>query len=628
MRAEVLRQAAAERSQASEANPVVPVLSRRSLSGWLFLGAALAAAVAAAVLLATGLGAERAARPRLDQADRLAALGRALDELHAAAQSDWGGRLTQARGVLRQVQAAGSGAGEVLDTAVRVDALLTQAERRKARVGQGSEGGAADLVAEASVVVRATEARLLTAVAGDLDRARRRTVEGIAVILLTVVLTLLVAAVMWRRLRGAVAEEGLQQLSSLLAAAVRSTEEGILITDTGMTGDDPRIVFLNRSFGEMIGRVVDDLVGKPLKMLREVHLQEREFSLLEHSFSNSRSATMETVRWREDGSSLHCEWHISPVRDGEGRVTHFVSVLRDITERRQHEAALERTARELADANRKLKENQAQLIQSEKMAFLGQLAAGVAHEINNPVGYVMSNLETVGEDVESLAAGAAEAGGGGNGSVDLAQLREMLSESRSGLEQVRDIVARLKNFARPDEAAPEPANVNELLEGSLRIVWNELKHKCTVRKNLGDLPEIMCRPGQISQVFTNLLMNAAQAIPEQGIVTLSSGVERGEVVVSVADTGVGIPREHMAELFTPFFTTKPVGQGTGLGLAVSYGIVNAHGGRIEVESSPGSGSRFTVRLPIVLPDAQQRTSPGADVERGGEPALDLSASRR
>ncbi len=610
---------------------MVGVRSRRSLLGWLFLGAAVAAAAAAAVLLAGALNAERAARPRLDQADRLAALGRALDELAPAPQSDWGERLTEARERLREVQAVSAGAGEVLDTAVRVDALLAQAERRQARIGQGPERAAAGLVAEASTVVRATEAGRLQAVAADLDRARRRTVSGIAVILLTVLLAALVAAVMWRRLRGAVAEEGLQQLSSLLAAAVRSTEEGILITDTGMTGDDPRIVFLNRSFGDMIGRVVDDLVGKPLKMLREVHLQEREFSLLEHSFSNSRSATMETVRWREDGSSLHCEWHISPVRDGDGRVTHFVSVLRDITERRQHEAALERTATELAEANRKLKDNQAQLIQSEKMAFLGQLAAGVAHEINNPVGYVMSNLETVGEDVESLAARAADAPGGTNGGIDLEELREMLSESRSGLEQVRDIVARLKNFARPDAAAPEPANLNQLLEASLRIVWNELKHKCTVRKHLGELPEILCRPGQLSQVFTNLLINAAQAIHEQGIITLESAVENNEAVVSVADTGVGIPREHMAELFTPFFTTKPVGQGTGLGLAVSYGIVTAHGGRIEVQSSPGSGSRFTVRLPIVLPGAGAQTSSESDIELGkggAEPALDLSASRR
>ncbi len=599
---------------------MIGMQSRKSLTGWLTLGAAVAAGVAAAVLLASAFGAERSALQRLDQVQSLAALGRALDELAPAAarQEAWEGRLAEVRDRLHDVQTAGVGVREVLETAVRVDALLAQTERRLVRGSEGSGAEAAGLVSEASSVVRAAEAQRLSAVAADLDRARRRTIEGIGAVLLSVVLAALLAATMWSRMRGAVAEEGLQQLSSLLAAAVRSTEEGILITDTGVTGDDPRIVFLNSSFGDMIGRVVDDLVGRPLKMLREVHLQEREFSLLEHSFSNSRSATMETVRWREDGSSLHCEWHISPVRDADGRVTHFVSVLRDITERRQHEAALERTARELADANRKLRENQAQLVQSEKMAFLGQLAAGVAHEINNPVGYVMSNLETVGEDVERLAVRLANAPGDTNNGVNVAELREMLSESRSGLEQVRDIVARLKNFARPDDAAPELANLNQLVEGSLRIVWNELKHKCTVQKHFAELPEIVCRPGQLSQVFTNLLMNAAQAIPDQGIITLASAVEDGELVISVTDTGVGIPREHMAELFTPFFTTKPVGQGTGLGLAVSYGIVTAHGGRIEVHSSPGSGSRFTVRLPMVLPDAGERSSGGGEADVGGE----------
>jgi len=604
------------------------VRSRASVAGWVLLAAAAAVGVVAALLLIGGLADQHAARLRTVRAQSLAALGRALDGLGVAGSGDgWDAQLVQTRERLRELQSVGAGAGEVLEPAARIDALLTQAERRRARAKEGPTQSASDLVAEASRVARGAEVGLLDAVSVDLERARGRTIGGVIAALLSAVLAAVAAAIGWRRLRGAVSEEGLQQLSALLAAAVRSTEEGILITDTGVTGEDPRIVFLNRSFGDMIGKVVDDLVGKPLKELRQVHLQEREFSLLEHSFSNSRSATMETVRWREDGSSLHCEWHISPVRDVDGRVTHFVSVLRDITERRQHEAALERTARELAEANRRLKENQAQLIQSEKMAFLGQLAAGVAHEINNPVGYVMSNLEILSEDVEELAA----RGPGSNGSVDLGELREMIAESRSGLEQVRDIVARLKNFARPDEAVPEPADINQLLEGALRIVWNELKHKCTIRKNLQELPEIMCRPGQLSQVFTNLLMNAAQAIPEQGVVTLESSIQGDEVVVSVTDTGVGIAREHMAELFTPFFTTKPVGEGTGLGLAVSYGIVTAHGGRIEVRSSQSSGSCFTVRLPVALPGHREepRASEGHSPSTGvSDRSLDLPRSRR
>jgi len=315
---------------------------------------------------------------------------------------------------------------------------------------------------------------------------------------------------------------------------------------------------------------------------------------------------------------VHCEWHISPVRCPDGRVTHFVSVLSDVTRLREQEVAQRRSHDELLAAHRQLQENQRQLVQSEKMAFLGQLAAGVAHEINNPVGYAMSNLETLADDLAEVtpalrrAREALESSGGRDqvlavlretvGGPELSALLEdvepILEESRSGLLQVRDIVQGLKNFARPDDGVTEAVDLNREVENALKIVWNELKHRVTVNRRFGELPPVPCRPSQIGQVLTNLLVNAAQAMQGAGEITIETSVEGDQAVVRVADTGEGVQPEHLDLLFAPFFTTKPVGQGTGLGLAVSYGIVQKHRGSIEVDSEVGKGTVFTVRLPL------------------------------
>ena len=390
-----------------------------------------------------------------------------------------------------------------------------------------------------------------------------------------------------------------QSLHQLLAAAVRSTDEGVLISDTGRKSGEPTIVFANQSFKTMSGLTDQDLVGKPLSSLRESCLREKEFSLLEHSYSDSRSATMETIRWRENGSRVHCQWHISPVCDDSGRVTHYISILSDTTRLREHEEAQRKSHEELVAVNRQLVENQQQLIQSEKMAFLGQLAAGVAHEINNPLGYVMSNLEVLSEDVEQLLAdvGDKEAIGGG-GLASPEEATQILEESIKGLDRVADIVQRLKNFARPADESLVEADINYEIEEALKIVWNEIKNTCEVTKNLGALPPLRCRPAQLNQVFTNLLLNAAQAMPGHGEISVATELRGPDIVVRIADNGEGIPKEHLASLFTPFFTTKPAGKGTGLGLSVSYGIVQKHNGTIEVESTPGRGSVFTVRLPV------------------------------
>ncbi|MBF0107196.1 MAG: hypothetical protein HQM16_17940 [Deltaproteobacteria bacterium] len=180
----------------------------------------------------------------------------------------------------------------------------------------------------------------------------------------------------------------------------------------------------------------------------------------------------------------------------------------------------------------------------------------------------------------------------------LGDVDSLMTESSEGLRRIAEIVQNLKSFARPDHSESSDVNINDCIKSTLKIVWNELKYKCEVQSDFGTLPLIHCYPGQINQVIMNLLVNAAHAIPEKGIITIKTSASNSELVICVSDTGVGIPKKNIPKLFDPFFTTKPAGQGTGLGLSISYGIVQKHGGRIDVESTVGKGSTFTVYLPI------------------------------
>lgn len=293
------------------------------------------------------------------------------------------------------------------------------------------------------------------------------------------------------------------------------------------------------------------------------------------------------------------------------------------TEMTRLNEGLARANDELRQANDKLKSNQTQLVHSEKMASLGQLAAGIAHEINNPVGFVKSNLgmlsDYVGifkdllQDYDALATHIRERPMNGEATIlnridrvsqdenldfVLKDVDSLLAESLTGAERVREIAQSLKSFARLDEAEMQYADVNEGLHATLRMIWNELKYHCTIQEDLEPLPPILCFPGQLNQVFMNLLMNASQAIEEKGEITIETRALEDEVLIRVADTGEGIPEQHLPKLFNPFFTTKPIGEGTGLGLSVSYGIIRKHCGRIEVDSELGVGTTFSIFLPI------------------------------
>lgn len=283
---------------------------------------------------------------------------------------------------------------------------------------------------------------------------------------------------------------------------------------------------------------------------------------------------------------------------------------------------LKKAHEELESAYSELKAAQSQMLQREKMASIGQLAAGVAHEINNPMGFIISNLGTLGKYTEKLREfiWILEEGIKECQSVKVSEdqdlkiansrrslkidyihddIGSLIKESLDGAQRVRKIVQNLKTFSRLDEAEYQMVDMNEELERVINILWNELKYKATLKRGYGDIPKTECNPGQLGQVFMNLLVNAADAIEEHGEITVKTWHEAGNIHVSISDTGSGIPEDKLGRIFEPFFTTKEVGKGTGLGLSIAYDIIKKHKGEITVKSDVAKGTLFTIRIPVV-----------------------------
>ena len=305
----------------------------------------------------------------------------------------------------------------------------------------------------------------------------------------------------------------------------------------------------------------------------------------------------------------------------EGRADRRFATFSDVSARSVREGELQQRHDELQRTYRRLAGAQEQLLQSEKMASIGQLAAGVAHEINNPIGYVHSNLGTLQEYTGALMAliegyanalaaddpaSARETIRGMRERLDFdfisGDLPQLLAESREGIERVTKIVQDLKDFSRVGRDEPmRPSDLERGLESTLNIVWNDLKYKVRIEKHYGTLPLVECHASEINQVLMNLLINAGQAIGERGTISLATGSEDDEAWITISDSGCGIPEEALQKIFDPFFTTKPIGRGTGLGLAICYSIVAKHHGRIEVSSRVGAGTTFRVVLPVRQP---------------------------
>ena len=408
-------------------------------------------------------------------------------------------------------------------------------------------------------------------------------------------------------------EASVTERTAALRAVLDSADQLI-----AMISPEGAILAINRIGAEQFQATPARLSGRNL------------FDLLPPEFGIPVSDQIAEVIRTDHTSEVDAAWddrifHVTvyPVPGLPLRVVVYAS---DVTDGVAAEADLRKEREQLAtslahqrELNRKLEEAQNQLLQSEKMASLGQLAAGVAHELNNPIGFVRSNVSTLegylGGIFEIIAAydehaAAALSPEAAAALVDLKRkkdfdfLREdifqLLAESKDGLFRVQEIVQNLKDFSRVGEAGWGWADIHACIDSTLNIIWNELKYKCTVVKHYDPtLPQVCCIASQLNQVFMNLLVNAGHAIVDKGEITIATrhGPD-GVAQIVISDTGVGIPDENLPHLFEPFFTTKPVGKGTGLGLSIAYGIIGRHHGSIDVHSVVGQGTTFTVNLPI------------------------------
>ncbi|MGB2131729.1 MAG: sensor histidine kinase, partial [Marinobacterium sp.] len=300
---------------------------------------------------------------------------------------------------------------------------------------------------------------------------------------------------------------------------------------------------------------------------------------------------------------------------------------RERAARLKAEQLLEDKSRELYQQNRRLEESYDQLrqqqdvlVQSEKLATLGTLTAGVAHEINNPLAYVISNVAAAQEyiesydrliafiqthEIEQLMPGALQQQWAEllvESDLEFMQqdYPDVMADTREGLDRVRDIVHSLRSFSRVQDAERQPADLVDALKSTLRLLHNEVKHRVNLELELTPLPQVRCNLNEMNQVFTNLIINAVHAMKEatRPELRISSHVEEGWAVLRFEDNGCGMADDVVKEIFTPFYTTKPVGEGTGLGLSITWGIIQDHDGEISVDSEPGKGTRFTVRLPV------------------------------
>jgi PAS domain S-box-containing protein len=420
-----------------------------------------------------------------------------------------------------------------------------------------------------------------------------------------------------------------------LVAVFDSLSEEIVALDDNFT-----IVSTNKPFADNRGMGFEEVVGTSAPDLDPKLFNNESQTAVRTVFKTGKPRFFLLRTEDSGGNTVIREISCLAVGDGSDRVSQVVFTSKDVTEERKKSEAI-RTLNDdlnfamaqvqsknnmLEDALSQLKENQAHLLQSEKMASIGQLAAGVAHEINNPTGFVSSNLKTLEDYAGDLLglvdryrqlSGDLQSDGllkndhrfdalsdivEAEEKMDIEYLRndipELIRESREGMDRITKIVKDLKDFAHPEEEEKNFADINACIESTLNIVWNEIKYKAKLQKHYGDIPPLLCYSRQLNQVFMNLLVNAAQSITEQGTIDIRTEISDGQVRIVLTDTGCGIPPENLSKIFEPFFTTKPIGKGTGLGLHLVYGIVNKHGGDISVESKVGEGTTFTIEIPL------------------------------
>jgi PAS domain S-box-containing protein len=416
----------------------------------------------------------------------------------------------------------------------------------------------------------------------------------------------------WRAARDqGVAERRIRDLESYNQNIIQNLNSALLVLDL-----DGQIVFSNPPAEEILGESAEALRGRLIWPWFE-GIPREEIHVARTLETGERFKGFESTLTRADGTVVPIGISSAPVSDSAGNKLGAVAVFSDLTE---------------------IKLLQRKVLQTEKMASIGQLAAGVAHEINNPMGFIHANLFQMADYLTDLRRvwseiGALQAAVAGGDHTDIRQRSEELAatskkvnvdfvlsdfakairESQEGSERIRHIVNDLRNFSHRDSEHPILADVNQFLDSTAGIVWPMMKHLVVLEKEYRDLPMVHCYPMQLQQVFMNLLVNAYQAIEDQigdsgetGTVWLRTEPRAGGVAIIVKDTGVGIAAENLDRIFDPFFTTKKVGMGTGLGLSTCFNIVERHGGSLVAESEPGVETSFTVWLP------------GADPERSAD----------
>jgi two-component system NtrC family sensor kinase len=403
-------------------------------------------------------------------------------------------------------------------------------------------------------------------------------------------------------------------------------QEEIVAIDT-----DFKIISLNQSCLKWVGANCNEVVGNNFRDFFDAHLA----NAIQQTFENGQKQTFLITMSVRGRSKEDRQVAVLPIPDTAGQVSMVIVVMKDVTEDRRHaqeilalNERLVKSAVQLEVKNKKLEktlkqleETQAHMVQSEKMASIGQLAAGVAHEINNPTGFVSSNLKTLADykaDLSALiekyqalrgkltASDAERSQSPGVGAlvkeivsfeqeidIDfiLSDMTALIGDCREGTERIKKIVMDLKDFAHPGNDQLQLVDINAGLESTLNVVHNEIKYKAEVHRSFGDIPAVLGYTQQLNQVFMNILVNAAQAIESEGVISIVTREDNGFV-------------ENLSKIFDPFFTTKEVGKGTGLGMHIAYNIIHKHHGTIQVHSTVGKGTCFTILIPIEPPDSE------------------------
>ena len=419
-----------------------------------------------------------------------------------------------------------------------------------------------------------------------------------------------------------------------------SLPEEIVSLDAGL-----KVVSVNKALLNRLKCGAQAIVGKKYLAIetqngRQIFTDETQ-PLVQKVYKSGMLQSVLVTGQDSQGMKTYQQLVCLPVKDENEKVFQTVLVIRDITEDRRKSEEIQALNKRLIDTStqieaknkklestlKRLEETQAQMLQSEKMASIGQLAAGVAHEINNPTGFVSSNLKTledyqadIGELIKKYQEFLSSMQTADSGielpapldcklseikafekDIDIGFLMEdiadLINDCREGTERIKKIVLDLKDFAHPGEDKIQSTDINKGLTSTLNVVNNELKYKATVHQELGEIPMVHGYPQQLNQVFMNILVNAAQAIEKKGDIHIRTQTVDGHVEVMISDTGCGISAENLGKIFDPFFTTKDVGKGTGLGMNIAYNIIKKHNGTIGVQSEVGKGTTFTIRIP-------------------------------